>query len=81
MTFYGWLTIVLFAIILTVLALPLGNYLARCTRPAGIPDAAVRVAGADPLPDPAGQSEREQDWKAYAKSLIIFSLAGGCCCT
>src|SRR5271168_1106532 len=26
-------------------------------RSAGLPDAAVRVAGADPLPDPAGESE------------------------
>ncbi len=29
MTFTGWLTIVLFAVILTALALPLGGYMAR----------------------------------------------------
>ena len=29
MTFAGWLTIVLFAVILTALAFPLGGYMAR----------------------------------------------------
>ena len=29
MTFLGWLTIALFAIILTALAMPLGSYMAR----------------------------------------------------
>ena len=29
MTFSGWLTIVLFAVILTALALPLGSYMAK----------------------------------------------------
>ena len=29
MTFLGWLTIVLFAVILTALAMPLGSYMAR----------------------------------------------------
>ena len=29
MTFAGWLTIVLFAVILTALALPLGSYMAK----------------------------------------------------
>ena len=77
MTFAGWLTIVLFAVILTVLALPLGSYMAR-----------VYTGGRVFLsPIFAGPErflygllrvdhEREQDWKAYAKSLIVFSLAG-----
>jgi potassium-transporting ATPase potassium-binding subunit len=77
MTFYGWLTIVLFAIILTVLALPLGSYLAKVytgqrvfltplfTWPERILYRILRV-----------NPKLEQDWKAYAKSLIIFSLAG-----
>jgi potassium-transporting ATPase potassium-binding subunit len=77
MTFYGWLTIVLFAIILTVLALPLGSYLARVytgqrvfltplfARPERMLYRILRV-----------NPKLEQDWKAYAKSLIIFSLAG-----
>ena len=68
----------LFAVILTALALPLGSYMAKVyTRRAGVPLAAssrgpsgflYRVLRVD--------SEREQDWKAYAKSLLIFSLAG-----
>ncbi len=77
MTFTGWLTIALFAIILTALAVPVGGYMARVyggervwlspifAGPERFLYAILRV-------DP----KREQDWKAYAKSLIIFSLAG-----
>ncbi len=77
MTFAGWLTIVLFAVILTALAFPLGSYMAR-----------VYTGGRVFLsPIFAGPErflygllrvdhEREQDWKQYAKSLIVFSLAG-----
>jgi K+-transporting ATPase ATPase A chain len=77
MTFYGWLTIVLFAIILTVLALPLGSYLARVYTGQRVfltplfawPERILyRVLRVNP--------RLEQDWKAYAKSLIVFSLAG-----
>ncbi|MBV8991133.1 MAG: potassium-transporting ATPase subunit KdpA [Solirubrobacterales bacterium] len=77
MTFLGWLTIVLFALALTALALPLGRYMA-----------AVYTGGRTFLDPVMGRPERllyrllrvdpntGQDWKAYAKSLIIFSLAG-----
>jgi potassium-transporting ATPase potassium-binding subunit len=77
MTFLGWLTIVLFAVILTAIALPLSRYMAAVytgertfldplfRTPERLLYRIMRV-------DPA----REQDWKAYAKSLIIFSLAG-----
>ena len=77
MTFYGWLTIVLFAIILTVLALPLGSYMARVYTGQRVfltplfawPERMLyRVLRVNP--------KLEQDWKAYAKSLIVFSLAG-----
>ena len=77
MTLYGWLTIVLFAIILTVLALPLGGYLARVYTGQRVfltplfawPERMLyRVLRVNP--------RLEQDWKAYAKSLIVFSLAG-----
>ena len=77
MTFLGWLTIVLFVAILTALALPLGRYLAAVytgehvflDRILGGPERLLyRVIRADP--------DKGQDWKAYAKSLIIFSLAG-----
>jgi potassium-transporting ATPase potassium-binding subunit len=77
MTFAGWLTIVLFVVILTALALPLGRYMAKVYTgervfltplmawPERLLYAMLRV-------DP----KREQDWKEYAKSLLIFSLAG-----
>src|SRR5450755_823838 len=76
MTFLGWLTIFGFAAILTGLALPLGRYMAAVytgertllDRVFGAPERLLyRVIGVDP--------KRGQDWKAYAKSLIIFSLA------
>src|SRR6202163_4866856 len=77
MTFAGWLTIVLFAVILTALAIPLGGYLAKVYTGervflaplfAGPEGLLLKVLRVDP--------QREQDWKSYAKSLIVFSLAG-----
>jgi len=76
-TFTGWLTIVLFAVILTALALPLGRYMANVYTGERVfltplfawPERFLyRVLRVDP--------HQEQDWKAYAKSLLIFSLAG-----
>jgi potassium-transporting ATPase potassium-binding subunit len=76
-TFLGWLTIFLFAAILTALALPLGRYLAAVytgehvflDRILGGPERLLyRIIRTDPT--------KGQDWKAYAKSLILFSLAG-----
>jgi potassium-transporting ATPase potassium-binding subunit len=77
MTFTGWLTIILFAVILTALAYPLALYMARVYRNEHVfltpifatPERLLyRVLRVDP--------EAPQDWKQYAKSLIIFSLAG-----
>ncbi len=77
MTFVGWLTIFLFAVILTALALPLGSYMAAVYSGRRVilsPIFAVperflyKVLHVDPT--------HEQDWKAYAKSLIVFSLVG-----
>jgi K+-transporting ATPase ATPase A chain len=76
-TFAGWLTIVLFVAVLTVVAMPLGGYMAKVysgervllTPALGwIERLLYRGLRVDP--------HREQDWKAYAKSLLIFSLAG-----
>jgi potassium-transporting ATPase potassium-binding subunit len=76
-TFAGWLTIVLFAVILTALAVPLGSYMANVYTGkrvflspifAGPERFLYRILRVDP--------ERGQDWKSYAKSLLIFSLAG-----
>ncbi len=77
MTFLGWLTIFLFVGLLTALAMPLGGYMAAVysgertfmDRILGRPERLLyRVMRVDPTDG--------QDWKAYAKSLIIFSLAG-----
>ena len=77
MTFLGWLTIFLFVTLLTLLAMPLGRYMAAVytgervflSRIVGGPERLLyRVMRVDPT--------MGQDWKAYAKSLIIFSLAG-----
>src|SRR5271154_2973838 len=77
MTFAGWLTIVLFAVILTALAIPLGGYMAKVYSGervflspifAGPERFLYGILRVDP--------ERGQDWKSYAKSLIVFSLAG-----
>jgi K+-transporting ATPase ATPase A chain len=77
MTFLGWLTIFAFAGILTALAIPLGGYMAAVYTGErtfmdwvmGGPERLLyKVIRVDPT--------RGQDWKAYAKSVIIFSLAG-----
>jgi potassium-transporting ATPase potassium-binding subunit len=77
MTFSGWLTIVLFVVVLSALAMPLGSYMAKVyggervflTPIVGWPERALyKVLRVD--------SGREQDWKQYAKSLLVFSLAG-----
>jgi potassium-transporting ATPase potassium-binding subunit len=76
-TFLGWLTILLFVTILTLIALPLGRYMtAVYTGERTFLDPLFRtperllyrILRVDPT--------KGQDWKAYAKSLIIFSLAG-----
>jgi K+-transporting ATPase ATPase A chain len=79
-TFSGWLTIFLFCGILTALAIPLGRYMAAVYtgertfmhrllgRPERLLYRVMRVDTSGPT--------HPQDWKAYAKSLILFSLAG-----
>jgi K+-transporting ATPase ATPase A chain len=77
MTFAGWFTIIAFVLILSLLAVPLGSYMARVytgehvflSPVLGIPERFLyRVLRVDVT--------REQDWKSYAKSLLVFSLAG-----
>jgi K+-transporting ATPase ATPase A chain len=76
-TFTGWLTIILFVVILSALAFPLGGYMAKVYTGERVfltpllgwfERLLYRVLRVDP--------KREQDWKSYAKSLLIFSLAG-----
>ncbi len=77
MTFLGWFLIFGFAVILTLLAIPLGRYMAAVYTNGRTPldrffktpeHLLYRALRVDPHSD--------QDWKAYAKSLIIFSLVG-----
>jgi K+-transporting ATPase ATPase A chain len=76
-TVFGWITIFGFVALLTALALPLGRYMAAVYTNGHtwldpvfgpIERLMYRCFGADP--------EEGQDWKAYAKSLLWFSLAG-----
>jgi potassium-transporting ATPase potassium-binding subunit len=77
MTFLGWLTIFAFVAILTALAIPFGRYLASV------------YSGGRTFLDPVLRGperllyrvmrvdvSKGQDWKAYARGLLIFSLAG-----
>src|SRR3984885_5229566 len=77
MTFAGWFTIFAFVLVVSALAFPLGTYMSRVDTGErvflspifGGPERLLyRILRVDP--------QRQQDWKAYAKSLIIFSLAG-----
>jgi K+-transporting ATPase ATPase A chain len=76
-TVAGWATIVIFALAVSALAYPLGRYMASVYSDERVfltplfawPERFLyRVLRVDP--------HREQDWKAYARSLIVFSLAG-----
>ena len=77
MTFAGWLTIFIFVGVVTAIAFPLGHYMAAVyTGQRTLMDRVLRgpehfiyrLFGTD--------ITVEQDWKHYAKSLIIFSLVG-----
>jgi potassium-transporting ATPase potassium-binding subunit len=66
MTAAGWLEIALYVAILTAITPLLGGYMARVYRGElgiGLVDRAIVRLGGD----------REQDWKAYAKSVLISS--------
>jgi len=78
MTVAGWIEIVLFLALLTAITPPLGAYMARVFR--GEPVLLTRVAG--PVErvtyrllrvDP----ERGQDWKGYARSVLVLSAVFG----
>jgi K+-transporting ATPase ATPase A chain len=69
--------IVLFAVILTASAMPLGGYMAKVYTGkrvflSPLLSAPERALYAILRVDP----KQQQDWKAYAKSLLMFSLAG-----
>ncbi|MEO8969597.1 MAG: potassium-transporting ATPase subunit KdpA [Solirubrobacteraceae bacterium] len=77
MTVAGWITIIFFLVALTALALALGRYMAAVYTSGhtwldpvmrGPERLLYKVMRVDPT--------RGQDWKAYARSVIIFSLGG-----
>jgi K+-transporting ATPase ATPase A chain len=78
MDVFGWIQLTLFLGILFLVTKPLGRYLVRVLEPEGktwldrpvkpVERLLYRMLGVDP--------GREQNWKGYVRSLIIFSLAG-----
>src|SRR5208337_2912666 len=72
----GWTQLILFSVILLALTKPMGLYLVRVLDAEGrtfldpalkpVERLIYRLAGIDP--------SREQDWKGYAVSVLIFSL-------
>jgi K+-transporting ATPase ATPase A chain len=77
MTFDGWLTIILFVVLLTAIGWPLGSYMAAVySGERTFMDPIMRVPERFLYRLMAVDPDHGQDWKAYAKSLIIFSLAG-----
>jgi len=78
MDMYGWMQLALFVGLLALLTKPLGLYLVRVLDPAGktfldvilkpLEHLVYRVLGLD--------SAKEQDWKGYTVSLLLFSLMG-----
>jgi K+-transporting ATPase ATPase A chain len=78
MDIFGWAQLTLFMGILFLVTKPLGLYLVRVLEPEGktwldrpvkpVERWLYRLLGIDP--------KKEQDWKQYTRSLIVFSLAG-----
>jgi len=72
----GWVQLILFSLLLLALTKPVGLFLVRVLDAEGrtfldpllkpVERLIYRVAGVDPL--------KEQDWKGYAVSVLIFSL-------
>ncbi|HWT95525.1 MAG TPA: potassium-transporting ATPase subunit KdpA [Solirubrobacteraceae bacterium] len=77
MTAAGWIQIAVFVAVLTALTPLLGGYLARVLQ--GEPVALDRVLGPVErgiLRGLGPQTQAEQDWKRYARSILLFNLAG-----
>ncbi len=75
MTAQGWLQIAFYVVVLTALAIPLGHYMARVYEGESVLLSRVLGPVERLLYRMLGSGARvEQDWKAYAKSTIAFSL-------
>ena len=72
----GWLQIVVFLLVLTALVPLVGTYIAaRLPRRAGLPLAASSGrSSASPIACCGCGPEEGQDWKGYARSIVVFSL-------
>ncbi|HYA48294.1 MAG TPA: potassium-transporting ATPase subunit KdpA, partial [Burkholderiales bacterium] len=78
MDIFGGLQLALFIACLFALTKPLGLYLLRVLEPGGrtwldrpvkpIERLLYQILGVDP--------EKEQDWRSYTRSLLVFSLGG-----
>jgi len=79
MDIYGWMQLALFTGLLLALTKPVGLYLLRVLDPEGrtfldsvlgpMERLLYRICGLDP--------HKEQDWKHYTASLLLFSAIGG----
>jgi K+-transporting ATPase ATPase A chain len=75
MTVTGWAQIVIFVIVLTALTPLLGGYMARVYRGERVGLSAVVSPVERFVLRTLWVDREEQDWKAYARSVLIFSLA------
>jgi K+-transporting ATPase ATPase A chain len=75
LTAQGWLQIAFYIVVLTALAYPLGRYMARVYQGERVLLTPV-VGPLERLVYRAigSSAKREQDWKSYAKTTIVFSL-------
>ena len=78
MDFYGWIQLTLYVLVLLVLTKPVGLYLVRVLDAEGktfldpalrpVESLLYRLFGINP--------KKEQDWKQYTLSILVFSLVG-----
>jgi potassium-transporting ATPase potassium-binding subunit len=76
MNLSGWIQLALFSVMLLILTKPMGLYLVQVLNPGGrtwldpalkpVERLIYRIGGIDPA--------KEQDWKGYAVSVLVFSL-------
>ena len=75
MTFNGWFQLAIYVAVLTALTPLLGGYMARVYQgERDRPRAAARPARAPLLPNRRTSTRTEQDWKAYGRTTLVFSL-------
>ena len=74
MTGQGWLQIAIYVAVLTALTPVIGGYMARVFRGERVLLTPGAAAGrAAHLPADPRRPERQQDWKSYARTTIVFS--------